>query len=74
MNIQRSEEIDFLSQVDIFSCWWSESGKNMTSKFRQSIFSFDMDMDVDETPKKMKASKLRNYTKESLTKIIDSAT
>ncbi|XP_055298270.1 AMP deaminase 2 isoform X3 [Sitodiplosis mosellana] len=27
----------------------------MTSKIRHPIFSFDMDMDVDETPKKMKA-------------------
>ncbi|XP_031627913.1 AMP deaminase 2 isoform X3 [Contarinia nasturtii] len=27
----------------------------MTSKVRPSIFSFDMDMDVDETPKKLKA-------------------
>lgn len=48
----------------------------MTSKFRQSIFSFDMDMDmdVDEKPKKMKAGKLRHFTKESTTKFIDSAT
>lgn len=29
----------------------------MTSKLRQPIFSFDMDMDVDETPKKMKPGK-----------------
>lgn len=31
--------------------------KAMSSPFRQSIFSFDMDMDVDDTPKKMKAGK-----------------
>lgn len=32
----------------------------MTSKIRQPIFSFDMDMDfdVDETPKKMKSGKI----------------
>lgn len=31
----------------------------MTSKLRQSIFSFDMDMDVDETPKKILPGKAK---------------
>lgn len=29
----------------------------MTNKVRQPIFSFDMDMDVDETPKNIAAGK-----------------
>lgn len=34
---------------------------SMASKMRQSIFSFDMDMDVDETPKIIKSGKKKNH-------------
>lgn len=38
--------------------WTLVVKRRMASKFRQPIFSFDMDMDVDETPKKIKAGNI----------------
>lgn len=49
------EEWKYLS---IHEKWTLVVKRRMASKTRQPIFSFDMDMDVDETPKKIKTGNI----------------